>query len=70
MQYKDDTLFENMDIFRDFAVEPRKISNKKDNFNAKSLLSQKIEEIISDDEEQKINDSETDEIGNSINLFN
>jgi len=64
-----------MDIFRDFAAEPRKVSNKKDTFNAKSLLSQKIEEIISEDEEQKAGDSEghhsePDEIGNSIHLFN
>jgi len=51
-----------MEIFRDFTIEPKKVSGKKDTFNAKSLLSQKIEEIISDEEERKTPESDEDEI--------
>ena len=51
-----------MEIFRDFTIEPKKVSGKKDIFNAKSLLSQKIQEIISDEEERKSPESDEDEI--------
>jgi hypothetical protein len=51
LKYKDDTIFENLDIFRDLTAEVKKVTGKKDNFNAKSLLSTKPEDIpISDDE--------------------
>jgi hypothetical protein len=52
LKYKDDTIFENLEIFRDLNPTVQKVSGKKDNFNAKSLLATKPEDIpISDDEE-------------------
>jgi hypothetical protein len=51
LKYKDESIFQNMDIFRDLTTEVKKVTGKKDNFNAKSLLSTKPEDIpVSDDD--------------------
>ena len=51
LKYKDETIFDNISIFKDFEESNNKVTGKKDKFNARSLLSQKIEDIISDDED-------------------
>ena len=49
MKYNDDTIFANLDIFKD-CEKLQKVHGKKDKYDAKSLLSVKFEDLVSDDE--------------------
>lgn len=51
MKYNDDTIFANLDIFKDIGEVNNKIHGKKDRINAASLLSVKFEDLCSDSEE-------------------
>ena len=44
-RYKDDTIFDNLDIFKDVPVERKPVSNKKDSFDARNLLAKRFEDI-------------------------
>jgi hypothetical protein len=54
LKYKDETIFENISIFKDLDESNNKVSGRKDKFDARSLLSQKIEDIISEEDTQDL----------------
>ncbi len=42
LKYNDDTIFANLDIFKDIGEVDQKVHGKKDKFNASSLLAVKF----------------------------
>lgn len=53
LKYNDDTIFANLDIFKDIGEVSHKVHGKKDKFNASSLLAVKFQDISVSDDEQK-----------------
>ena len=60
MEYRDEAVFENLEIFKDLGDQShKKVSGRKDNFNARNLLSQRMEDIqVSDDDGEKLRSEE------------
>jgi hypothetical protein len=52
LKYNDDTIFANLDIFKD-CDQHQKVHGKKDKFNASTLLSVKFEDLYSDEEPEE-----------------
>ena len=53
LKYNDDTIFDNLEIFQDIGETNNKVHGSKDKFNAKKLLGTPIDELVSDEEEEK-----------------
>jgi hypothetical protein len=52
LKYNDDTIFANLDIFKDIGEVDHKVHGKKDKFNASTLLHVKLKDVpVSDDED-------------------
>jgi hypothetical protein len=52
LKYNDDTIFANLDIFKDIGEESQKVHGKKDKFNASSLLAVKFKDLIASEDEE------------------
>lgn len=64
LKYNDDTIFANLDIFKDVGGENHKVHGKKDKFNASSLLAVKFKDLIGS-EDESFEDNEANEVNDS-----